>query len=66
MELTETGHLLLERLCALRDRIDDALGPTGPTAAEVAARGRDGRRASRAHPGARRKKGQTPARVIKR
>jgi molybdate transport system regulatory protein len=51
MELTETGHLLLERLRALRDRIDDALGPTGPTAAEVAARGRDGRRASRAHPG---------------
>jgi molybdate transport system regulatory protein len=50
MELTETGHLLLERLRALRDRIDDALGPTGPTAAEVAARGRDGRRASRAHP----------------
>ena len=50
MELTETGHLLLERLRALRDRIDDALGPTGPTAAEVAARGRDGRRASRARP----------------
>ena len=49
MELTETGHLLLERLRALRDRIDDALGPTGPTAAEVAARGRDGRRASRAN-----------------
>ncbi len=50
MELTETGHLLLERLRALRDRIDDALGPTGPTPAEVAARGRDGRRASRARP----------------
>jgi molybdate transport system regulatory protein len=40
MELTETGHLLLERLRALRDRIDEALGPTGPTAAEIAARGR--------------------------
>ena len=40
MELTETGHLLLERLRALRDRIDDALGPSGPTLAEVAARGR--------------------------
>jgi molybdate transport repressor ModE-like protein len=40
MELTETGHLLLERLRALRDRIDDALGPSGPTPAEVAARGR--------------------------
>ncbi len=50
MELTETGHLLLQRLRALRDRIDDALGPTGPTAAEVAARGRDGRRVYRARP----------------
>jgi molybdate transport system regulatory protein len=39
MELTETGLLLLERLRALRDRIDDALGPSGPTRAEVAARG---------------------------
>lgn len=46
MELTETGLLLLERLRALRDRIDDALGPSGPTLAEVAARGRGaGRRA---------------------
>jgi molybdate transport system regulatory protein len=40
MELTEAGHLLMERLRALRDRIDEALGPTGPTAIEVAARGR--------------------------
>ena len=47
MELTETGHLLLERLRALRDRIDEALGPSGPTADEVAARGRDKRRAAR-------------------
>ena len=39
MELTEAGHLLLERLRALRTRIDDALGPSGPTRAEVAARG---------------------------
>ena len=39
MELTETGHLLLERLRALRDRIDEALGPSGPTPDEVAARG---------------------------
>lgn len=39
MELTETGHLLLERLRALRDRIDEALGPSGPTAEDVAARG---------------------------
>lgn len=43
MELTVTGRLLLERLRALRDRIDDALGPTGPTLAEVAARGRPAR-----------------------
>ncbi|MGH7365462.1 MAG: winged helix-turn-helix domain-containing protein [Candidatus Rokuibacteriota bacterium] len=47
MELTETGHLLLERLRALRDRIDDALGPTGPTPTEVAARGRNSRRPPR-------------------
>jgi molybdate transport system regulatory protein len=39
-ELTETGLLLLERLRSLRDRIDDALGPSGPTLEEVAARGR--------------------------
>ena len=39
MELTETGHFLLERMRALRDRIDEALGPSGPTPDEVAARG---------------------------
>jgi molybdate transport system regulatory protein len=60
MELTETGHLLLERLRALRDRIDDALGPTGPTAAEVAARGRDGRRASRPRPAPARRRTTPP------
>lgn len=48
MELTETGHLLLERLRTLRERIDDALGPSGPTPAEVAARGRGGRGEARA------------------
>ena len=47
MELTETGHLLLERLRALRDRIDDSLGPSGPTPAEVAARGRGTQRRAR-------------------
>ena len=47
MELTEVGHLLLERLQALRDRIDDSLGPSGPTPAEVAARGRRDRRRTR-------------------
>jgi len=45
MDLTATGRLLLERLRALRDRIDDALGPSGPTPAEVAARGRPTRSA---------------------
>lgn len=40
MELTEAGHLLMERLRALRDRIDEALGPSGPTAIDIAARGR--------------------------
>jgi len=48
MELTETGHLLLERLRALRDRIDDALGPSGPTPDEIAARGRGRRKTTRA------------------
>jgi molybdate transport system regulatory protein len=44
MELTETGHLLLERMRALRHRIDEALGPSGPTPDEVAARGQGRRR----------------------
>jgi molybdate transport system regulatory protein len=47
MELTETGHLLLERLRALRERIDEAIGPSGPTPAEIAARGRRKRPATR-------------------
>jgi molybdate transport repressor ModE-like protein len=38
--LTETGRLVLERLLAMRNRLDDAVGPTGPTRAEIAARGR--------------------------
>ena len=45
--LTPAGRLLVERLRALRDRIDEALGPTGPTGEEIAARGR---RARRSHP----------------
>lgn len=53
MELTGAGHLLLERLLTLRTRIDDALGPTGPTPAEVAARSgkrpRPTRRSARAN-----------------
>jgi len=47
MELTETGHLLLERLRALRERIDEAIGPSGPTPAEIAARGRSKRTVAR-------------------
>jgi molybdate transport system regulatory protein len=46
MELTETGGLLLERLHALRDRIDEALGPSGPTPDEVAARGGGAKRST--------------------
>ncbi len=47
MGLTETGHLLLERLRALRERVDEAIGPSGPTPAEIAARGRRKRPATR-------------------
>jgi len=47
MELTATGHLLLERMRALRERVDEALGPSGPTAEEVAERGRARRRSPR-------------------
>ena len=38
--LTEAGRLVIERLAAIRNKIDDAVGPLGPTAAEVAARGK--------------------------
>ena len=38
--LTEAGRLVIERLAAVRNRIDDAVGPHGPTAADVASRGR--------------------------
>ncbi len=37
-ELTEAGRLLMERLQGLRHRIDEAVGPSGPTAVEVVAR----------------------------
>jgi molybdate transport system regulatory protein len=37
--LTPYGVSLLERLEALRQRVDAALGPTGPTPEEVASRG---------------------------
>jgi molybdate transport system regulatory protein len=37
--LTEAGRLVIERLAEIRNRIDDAVGPLGPTAADVASRG---------------------------
>lgn len=44
--LTEAGRLVIERLAEIRNRIDDAVGPTGPTPADVASRGRRPVRAS--------------------
>src|SRR5215472_7405939 len=44
MALTETGRLVLEELVAVRNRIDDAVGPSGPTSKDIAARGRRHRR----------------------
>ena len=38
--LTEAGRLVIERLAEMRNRIDDAVGPLGPTAADVASRGK--------------------------
>ena len=40
MALTETGRLVLEQLVAVRNQIDDAVGPSGPTSKDIAARGR--------------------------
>jgi molybdate transport system regulatory protein len=48
--LTETGRLVIERLAAIRNRIDDAVGPLGPTAADVAARGKRRGRETRNKP----------------
>jgi molybdate transport system regulatory protein len=45
--LTEAGRLVIERLAEIRNRIDDAVGPLGPTEAEVASRGRRARPSSR-------------------
>ena len=44
MTLTEMGRLVLEQLVAARNRIDDAVGPSGPTSRDIAARGRRQRR----------------------
>ena len=48
--VTEAGRLVIERLAEVRSRIDDAVGPLGPTAAEVASRGK---RMARGTPAAR-------------
>ena len=45
--LTEAGRLVIERLAEIRNRIDDAVGPFGPTAADVASRGRRAAREAR-------------------
>jgi molybdate transport system regulatory protein len=45
MALTETGRRLLEELLAIRNRIDDTVGPSGPTARDIAERGRRHERA---------------------
>jgi molybdate transport system regulatory protein len=39
MALTPVGRLLLERLRELRNRVDLSVGPSGPTADDIAARG---------------------------
>jgi molybdate transport system regulatory protein len=46
--LTEAGRLVIEELARVRNRIDDAVGPTGPTAADVASRGARAPRGERA------------------
>jgi molybdate transport system regulatory protein len=48
--LTEAGRLVIERLAEIRNRIDDAVGPLGPTAADVAARGKSHARETRSKP----------------
>ena len=48
--LTEAGRLVIERLAEIRNRIDDAVGPLGPTAADVAARGKRRGRETRSKP----------------
>jgi len=49
--LTEAGMLVIEELAKVRNRIDDAVGPTGPTAADVASRGAHTPRGARAPAG---------------
>jgi molybdate transport system regulatory protein len=40
MGLTEIGRQLIEDLAGVRNRIDDAVGPSAPTAQDIARRGR--------------------------
>ncbi len=42
--LTTHGRMVLEQLLAIRNTLDDTLGPTGPTRAEISARGQPRRR----------------------
>jgi hypothetical protein len=45
--LTESGRLVLEKLMAIRNALDDTLGPTGPTSVDIAAKGGQRPRARR-------------------
>ena len=54
MSLTDSGRRLVERLADVRRRIDVAVGPSGPTAEEVAERGGGGGAAARSKVAARR------------
>jgi molybdate transport system regulatory protein len=47
MTLTDMGERLLAHLRDARTRVDAAVGPTGPTVEEIAARGRSARRRAR-------------------
>jgi len=57
--LTEAGRLVIERLADIRNRVDDAVGPTGPSAADVASRGQRAPREDRA-PAARTPQSRAP------
>jgi molybdate transport system regulatory protein len=44
MALSDAGRIVLDQLATIRARLDDAVGPSGPTGKDVAARGRRTRR----------------------
>ena len=50
MALTEAGALLVQRLRELRRRLDEAVGPSGPSLDDVAGRGRAVARRQRPRP----------------